>query len=154
MNNLKIQQEILKAILANPQQVRYCPYDIDQVFVTLTGTVGYFIAEDDLRVALKGAQIGVDTLTDEVTDALQAGNRLIGTDEYRKGGVARKYLREKGGQAVYVDTNLLKNFNFPELYQSPNHKLGPIIVTEHEVGADSRQVVGIVMPIKVDEENQ
>lgn len=154
MNDLKIQQEILKAILANPQQVSYFSYDIDQVFVTTTGTVGYFMPADALRVNLTGAQIMADILTDEIADAVQVGNRLVGTDEYRKGGVARKYLREKGGQAVYIDTGLLKNFSFPELYQRSRSLLGPIIVTEHEVGADGRQVVGIVMPTKVDEENQ
>ena len=117
MNDLKIQQEVLKAILANPQQVRYFSYDLDQVFVTTTGTVGYFMPVDALRVNLTGAQIMADILTDEIADAVQVGNRLVGTDEYRKGGVARKYLRHRSPEKLQLPRAL------PALPQSagPHH---------------------------------
>ena len=48
MNNLKIQQEILKAVLTDSRQVKYFAHNIDEICVTTDGKVLYILPAEDL----------------------------------------------------------------------------------------------------------
>ena len=152
MNVLKIQQEILKALLTDGKEsVHFYDYDAEHTFVTTTWKVGYVLPNDSLRVILRDAQSMMD-LTSEIMGTVLLANHLIGTDEYRNGGVARKYLRKDSPEtAIYVDTNLLKHFSHPELYQKKGGPTGQVVVTERVVGSSEDAIVGIVMPTKIAE---
>lgn len=154
MNNLKIQQEILKAILANPENVKHYPFENrigeNCTFVTITGAVGYVLRNDDLRVNLSGAQYMSDLHLEGV---VRNAHQLIGTDAYRSKGLARRYDRpEPGAAPVYIDTSLLKNFENPTLFQLPGNPFGMIVVAEEPWDDGNLYVRGIVMPVKVDNE--
>lgn len=154
MNNLKIQQEILKAVLANPENVKHYNFEnrIGEVctFVTITGTVGYVLRDDDLRVKLSGAQYMTNL---HLEDVVRNTHQLIGTDAYRLKGLARRYDRqETGAEPVYVDTSLLKNFESPALFQLPGNPRGMIVVAEEPWDDGNLYVRGVVMPVKVDTE--
>ena len=153
MNILKIQQEILKALLTDGKEsVHYFDYDAEHTFVTTNLKVCYVLPNDSLRVILRDAQTMMN-LTDEIMCTVLLANHLIGTDEYRNGGVARKYLRKDDPEtAVYIDTNLLKHFNHPELYQKKGDPCGQVIVTERVAGSSEDEIVGLVMPTKIAEE--
>ena len=151
MNNLKIQQEILKAVLANPENVKHYKFEnrIGEActFVTITGAVGYVLRDDDLRVNLSGAQYMSDLRLEGV---VREYHRLIGTDEYRLKGLARRYDRQEPcAEPVYVDTSLLKNFENPALFQMPGNPFGIIVVAEEPWDDGNLYVRGVVTPVKV-----
>lgn len=151
MNILKAQQEILKAIIENPQNVRYFSYDIDNIFITANGAVGYIFPAEAVRIRLEGAQLALDWLSEHIEETMQPRNRLVGTDEYRKGGTARKYVRADDSEAAsYFDVGLLKNFTNPELYQDARNPLSLAAVVEQGIGQDERKVVGVIMPVKIE----
>lgn len=152
MNTLKIQQEILKAVLANPENVKMFPLETngeDCTFVTITGAVGYVLSQDDLRVRLTGANYMAAL---DLDDVIKPGNMLQGTDEYRRGGTARRYEKLTAGEdPVYVDTSLLKHFDSPVLFQEPKNPRGMIVVAEEPWEDGKLYVRGVVMPVKMDE---
>lgn len=152
MNILKIQQEILKSLLSDGKDsVHFFDYDSDHTFVTTNWKVGYILPNESLRVILRDAQTMME-LTDEIISTVLLANRLVGTDEYRNGGVARKYFRKDNPEtAIYIDTNLLKHFRYPELYQKKGDPTGQVVVTERVVGSSEDEIVGIVMPTKIAE---
>lgn len=71
------------------------------------------------------------------------------TDIYRHSGTARKYLTSTGDE-VYVDQGLLKCFERPKLYMEEGADY--IIVTEDIYETGSPIVVGLVTPVKIEEE--
>lgn len=153
MNNLKIQQEILKAVLANPENVKMYPLETrngeDCTFVTITGTVGYVLQQDDLRVRLTGANYMADLYLESL---MKEENTLTGTDVYRRKGTARRYdSRDPMASPTYVDTGLLKNFDKPVLFQQPGDPLSMIVVAEEPWEDGKLYVRGVVMPTKMDE---
>lgn len=151
MNITKVQQEILKQLLANQENVKYHDFGDEHVFVTTNLKVGYVLPTCWLRVNLSGAQISLD-LAEKVLDKVQPCNILAPTDFYRHGGVARKYMRADGTDGPYVDQGLLKCFTNPSLYQDDRDTRGIIAVVEEGfVGAAAKDVVGIVMPMRVEE---
>lgn len=156
MNNLKIQQEILKAILANPENVKHYNFEnrIGEpcTFVTITDAVGYVLRRDDLRVNLSGAQHVCDL---DLKSLMQADNTLTGTDAYRRKGTARRYdPLDPQASPTYVDTGLLKNFEDPVLFQLPGKPLSMIVVAEEPWYDGKLYVRGVVMPVKVDNETE
>lgn len=149
MNTLKIQSEVLKALIKGTP-VKRAYYD-DKVFITFDGKVGYIIHDKDLRLCLDGAE-NIDNYIMEkaLSTALNLFNLLEGTDTYRHAGTARKYLNDNG-EEVYVDQGLLKCFDRPKLYQESDDSL--IVVTEDIYEAGVPIVVGVVRPIKIEKEN-
>lgn len=147
MNVLKIQQEVLKA-LCKGERVYY--YHTDEgVFLSTNGVNGWIVPEEHLHVSLAGAQVITDLGAERL---FTAKNKLIGTDEYRKGGVARRYKPiEDPTTSVYVNTNLLKYFDAPVLYQGPNVR-GPIAVVEQPIDSEPL-VVGLVMPVAIKDDD-
>ena len=155
MNSIKVQQEILKALLSGKQPVRYSNYGLDEVCVTTDGKVVYIMPEEELLVNLAGAQVSLDLLVGQIQATVRPANRLIGTDNYRMGGKARKYVRAEATEiSSYFNTELLKHFTDPELYQDAGSTLSLAVVTERAPGTDERKIVGAVMPIRVAEEGQ
>lgn len=147
MNTLKIQQELLKALMTEPERVKYFPADDDRqraVFLTVTGTVGYVLPFDELRVDITLAQSMLDLDLDRV---VRPENLLEGTDEYRRGGDARRYHR--GKDEVYVSKSLLKNFDDPRLYYDPVRPL--VVVTEDRQQTGRYTIVGAVAPVLIKE---
>ena len=151
MNVLKIQQELLKAVLTDRNRVSYYNQDSEHIFVTVNGQVGYILPTSELYVELTAAQMMVsDLITDQIEEAMKPANRLEGTDEYRIGGTVRKYVwAEDKEETAYFNTALLKNFDNPELYKAKLHPSSLAVVTENGIGADERKVVGIVMPYNI-----
>lgn len=151
MNVLKIQQEVLKALLTPGNNVSYFVYDSEHVFVTVDAKVGYIIPTHEMRVELTDAQMIADLISDQIEEAMKPANRLIGTDEYRVGGTCRKYVwADNEVDETYFDTGLLKHFTNPELYKTKHPSLGLAVVTERGIGSDERRVVGIVIPYSID----
>lgn len=149
MNILKIQQDVLKAMLADPQSVKTYNFGIvkDYTFLTVSGTVGWVVPTNSLRVNISGAQLCMDMALQEIIEDV---NELVGTDEYRIQGTARRYIRKDDPfEDVYVDTGLLKYFDKPKLYQQGGHYSNPIAVTEDIYGTGEFFLVGVVFPIKV-----
>lgn len=157
MNILKVQQEILKAVCANPENVKYYSLanpdeEAGRLFLTIDGKVGYVVPVEELRVLLRGSQIMADLDLDYL---VKPENRLNGTDDYRIKGTARRYTRvDDFLDDVYVDQSLLKLFDRPKLYQNPLRPLGVIAVTEDPNDTGEDVLAGIVMPCKVDRDSR
>lgn len=154
MNIPKIQQEILKALLVDPKNVKCTGFGEDGVLITVDHRVHWVLKQSWLRLDLEGTQNLIDYLpfTDRV---VTPDNMLKATDEYRLGGSARRYLRtdvEGEEEDVYIDTSRLKFFDHPTLYQDPGFP-HLIFVTEDIYQNGETVVVGIVCPVKVDTEN-
>lgn len=153
MNIPKIQQEVLKALLVDPKNVKCTGFGEDSVLITLNHTVSWVLKQSWLRLDLEGTQNLIDYLpcTEHV---VHPDNVLKPTDEYRLGGSARRYLRTdtEGEDDVYIDTARLKFFDHPTLYQSPGYP-HLVFVTEDLYQNGETLVVGIVCPVKVDTEN-
>ena len=153
MNLLKIQQDLLKVIYKDgAEKIKFFVDDLyDHIFVMPNTYMGYVIPKDELRVDIAGAQMISRELINMKTIVID-GYKLTGTDEYRNGGDARKYLKHEDAPPVYVDKNLLKNFDAnAELYQLGGSPLQPIAVVEDRYGDGSKVIVGMVMPCKVRE---
>lgn len=157
MNILKVQQEILKAVCANPGDVKYYSLanpdeEEGRLFLTFDGKVGYVVPVEELRVLLRGSRIMADL---DLDDMVKPENRLSGTDDYRIKGTARRYTRvDVFLDDVYVDQSLLKLFDRPKLYQNPLRPLGVIAVTEDPNGTGEDVLAGVVMPCKVDRDSR
>ena len=153
MNIAKIQQEVLKALLVDPNNVKCTGFGEDSVLITVDHTVSWVLKQSWLRLDLDGTQNLIDYFpsTDRV---VHPDNVLRATDEYRLGGCARRYLRTDtvDEDDVYVDTAKLKFFDHPTLYQNPGFP-HLIFVTEDIYQNGETVVVGIVCPVKVDTEN-
>ena len=147
MNLLKIQQDVLKALLLQ-KPVKYYPA-ADTTFLSIDGALGWFIPDNRQMLKLAGAQI-MTPLSDYVTDP-DPEHQLIGTDTYRVGGSARAYIR-RDGLTVYVDTAKLKYFEHPTLYQKGG-PLSVITVAEDVFDTGEYTVAGIVAPMKVEPED-
>ena len=150
MKLVKIQQEILKAVMANPENVSRFGCPGNETFITADHAVGYVIPWDKLRVNLDGTNLMKALDLQQIVDE---GDKLVGTDLFRNGGTARfyKYANTSGGaEGTHVDTRLLKLFDFPTLYQNPMNPRGVIVVTETPIDGPEA-IVGIVMPCKVEE---
>ncbi len=146
MNTLKIQQDVLKA-LCKGERVFYYHTD-DGVFLATSGSHGWIVPDDQLRINLVGAQVFTNI---ELDLLFREENKLIGTDEYRKGGVARRYRPTSApASSVYVNIGLLKYFDAPTLYQE--YEKGPIAVVEQPIDGEPR-VVGMVMPVIVKDDD-
>lgn len=155
MNIPKIQQEILKALLVDPNNVKCTDFGEDSVLITVDHSVSWVLKESWLRLNLEGTQHFFDVFFLEAEDVIHPDNALKATDEYRLGGCARRYLRTDElleGEDVYVDTAKLKYFDHPTLYQDPSHP-HILVVTEDLYCNGEAVVVGIVVPVKVDTEN-
>lgn len=150
MNTLKIQSEILKALIKGTP-VKCSFHHTDKVFITLDGKVDYIIPDHDLKLRLGEAEEIAPAIMDTALQtALEPWNLLEGTDTYRRAGTARKYLNADGKE-VYVDQGQLKCFDRPKLYQEPDNAL--IVVTEDIYEAGAPIVVGVVCPINIEKEN-
>lgn len=152
MNTAKAQQEILKQLIDDPSRVGYFEAaEEDKIFITANGKVGYLIPLEDLRLSLTGAQCMVHVWDDFEAALGTMSNLLQETDEYRLGGKARKYLRsDDPGAEIYVNSDLLKVFNHPQLWQKFGSFTNPIVVTESFCSDGAPVPVGIVCPVKVD----
>jgi hypothetical protein len=151
MNVLKIQQELLKQLIANPSQITYSIDEEARCSITTAGGTTFVIPGDKLQISLKDAQLGTDPLYWAEDVAGDPKNTLLPTDEYRHGGTARRYIQcRKPDSAIYVDQGKLKVFDNPQLWQDPEHPYNPIVVTEQFIGDSSPVTVGIVFPTKVD----
>lgn len=65
MNILKVQQEILKAVCANPENVKHYTLassaeEEGRLFLTVDGKVGYVVPVEGMHVILRGSQIMAD----------------------------------------------------------------------------------------------
>ena len=154
MNVLNIQKDCLKALLAGERVKYYCSALEDKVFLLFgNGSVSYFIPEDEMMLNFRSMEECLYTLDERVVETICPGNRLKGTDEYRVAGIVRKYLRTDSPEAeVYVNTELLKHFKAPVLYQSPDPK-SMIVVAEDRAGG-GETVVGVVMPYKLKDQKE
>ena len=151
MNVPKIQQELLKALLVNPQNVNFFDFEDDERIFIFDASVGYVLNADELRIDLSGAQV-MTSLEDLFERILIPENRLLETDEYRLGGTARKYLRQNNiNDNVYVDQKHLKLFTTPMLYQAQDSDMMKIIVVA-ELRDGKPSTVGCVFPVKVTEQ--
>lgn len=147
MNVLKIQQEVLKALCKGDRVLYY--HTDEGVFLSTSGVHGWIVPEEHLHVNLAGAQVFTDL---DLERLFIEKNKLIGTDEYRKGGVARRYKPTRDQEAsVYVNTNLLKYFDAPVLYQGPDVR-GPIAVVEQPIDGEPL-VVGLVLPVAIKDDD-
>jgi hypothetical protein len=153
MNIAKIQQEVLKALLVDPKNVKCTGFGEDSVLITLDHTVCWVLKQPWLRLDLDGTQDIFDFLP-RTENVVEPDNVLKATDEYRLGGCARRYLRTDTVEEddVYIDTAKLKFFDHPTLYQSPAFP-HLIFVTEDLYHNGETVVVGIVCPVKVNTEN-
>lgn len=151
MKLLKIQSEILKALMANPENVKHYHTVEGGVFImTSPNSVGYVLPYGALRLDLTGAQIVGDL---DLGKLLYPENLLHGTDDYRLKGEARRFVRRPETEAerdTYIFTDLLKNFEHPKLYQGPS-PLSMIAVTEDRFDDGQEIIVGVVMPCKVND---
>jgi hypothetical protein len=158
MKNLKIQQEILKAVLANPENIATREIIGSHIndtgeLVSINGTVGWLIPINTLCVMTADAK-GLPFI--DFDDIVRPENLLIGTDDYKRGGTARRYTRTEEHilePDVYTDQSLLKYFDSPTLYQDPHNRYSVIAVTEHPWEENRDVLVGFVMPVNVKEEN-
>lgn len=156
MNLLKIQQDLLKVIFKKgPEKINYFVDDLyDRTFVIPDPLyVGYMIPNEKLRIDLSGAQQMLKDVG-KLQETADYGYKLTGTDEYRHGGNARKYLRpyDKDMISVYVSKSLLKYFDdSAELRQLPGSPLQPIAVLEDRLGDGDLTIAGLVMPCRVKE---
>lgn len=154
MNAAKIQQELLKALVVDPSKVRTLALDDGKVFLTVDGTVGWILPQEQLRISLEGTQFSANVFLDG--DAvIKPENQLKATDEYRLGGCARRYYRtdELGDlEEVYIDTSKLKFFEHPTVYQDMRYP-SILYITEDLYGNGDPVWVGIVRPVKVNTEN-
>lgn len=153
MNVLKIQQELLKAMVVDPSKVKCVYHTYDWVFLTIDGVRGWNIPEEWLRLDLKGTQDAAMTFL-PVDEVITPDNQLKATDKYRIGGTARLYLRTDDPieQAVYVDTDHLKFFTNPVLYQHPRWPY-LLYITEDLYNNGNPVWVGVVCPVKVKDED-
>lgn len=151
MNVAKIQQEILKQLIADASRVKYFDAPEDKIFLTVDAYVGYLLPRDQLHIELTGTQLSL-SLWDLIEDSTQnVHNLLMETDEYRLGGKARKYVRSDDTEAeIYVNQDLLKNFDHPQLWQLPGDPRRGIAVTETFCSDGAPIPVGLVMPVQVD----
>lgn len=153
MNIAKIQQEVLKALLVDPNNVKCTGFGEDSVLITVDHSVCWVLKQSWLRLDLDGTQNLIDYFP-STNRVVHPDNVLKATDEYRLGGCARRYLRTDtvDEDDVYIDTARLKFFDHPTLYQSPGFP-HLIFVTEDIYQNGETVVVGIVCPVKVDTEN-
>lgn len=148
MNLLKIQTEVLKALVKGTT-VKYA-FHGNKAFITLNDHVGYLITDKDLRLDLGGAdEMAPYIIMDALGVDLDVEIPLRETDIYRHSGTARKYLTSTGDE-VYVDQGLLKCFERPKLYMEEGTDY--IIVTEDIYETGSPIAVGLVTPVKIEEE--
>lgn len=156
MNILKVQQEILKAVCANPENVKHFEFSGEDgetyIFLTVDGKVGYVLNAETVKVNLRGAQYMTNL---SLPGLVKPENILNGTDDYRLKGTARRYTRvDDLLDDVYVDQSLLKLFDRPKLYQDMLSPCGVIAVTEDPMDSGEDVLVGIVMPCKVDRDSR
>lgn len=156
MNIAKVQQEMLKAVLKNPQAAAHIMLEdeykeIDVVYCTPDCKVGYVFPSELLRVRLYDTRIMPKLHLERI---IKPENLLTGTDDYKLGGAARRYKRtEDWMDDVYVDQHLLKLFDLPVLYQDPTDEYSVIAVVERPWEEDGDKLVGFVYPVKIDAEN-
>lgn len=151
MNILKIQQDLLKALIKGVN-VSYSSNFIEtDTFITIDGKVGYVIPNEDLLVNFKHLENAQAVRDLDLESLVRIDYKLIGTDEYRRAGTARKYVSidslDGEPEIVYVDTNLLKNFDNPTLYKAPGNPKTMCVVTEDRFNTGEQTVVGLVMPV-------
>lgn len=154
MNILKIQQDLVKALLKG-EQVKYSEdFTETKVFVTIDGRVGYVLRKEDLIVSLENAQTCMDM---DLESVVGPSYKLTGTDEYRRSGTARRfvYKDEVSGEVrdedVYIDTGLIKYFDRPTFYKNPRYATDFCVVTEDIYGTGEQIVVGCVAPVIIKE---
>lgn len=153
MNVLKIQQELLKAMVVDPSKVKCVDRFDDWVSLTIDGSLVWNIPREWLRLNLEGTQESAVVFpTEDVV--ITPDNQLKATDNYRVGGTARQYLRTDDPieQEVYVDTGKLKFFTNPTLYQHPEWPY-LLYITEDLYNNGDPVWVGTVCPIKVKDED-
>ena len=95
MNIAKVQQEMLEVVLKNPQAAAHILLedeykDVDVVYCTPDGKVGYVFPAELLRVNLHDTRV-MPVL--DLHSIIKPKNLLTGTDDYRLGGAARRYKR-------------------------------------------------------------
>lgn len=154
MNVLKIQQDLVKALIKG-ESVKYSEdFTETNVFVTMNGQVGYVLRKADLIVSLAGAQTCMDLNLEAVVGPRC---KLTGTDEYRRSGTARRFVYkdeatgEVWGEDVYIDTGLIKYFDHPTFYKNPKYANDFCVVTEDIYGTGEQIVVGCVAPVIIKE---
>lgn len=150
----KIQIELLKAVMKDPERVSVCECeDDDFILVTADNMVVYCLEKERLRVNLFGLNYSTTLCQlDEMSGfPLMTSNELVPTDTYRKGGDARKYLYAgDANRPYYVSQKLLANFPGCRLFQERYNKKGPAVIVEPSNGLE---VVGWIMPVNVKEDD-
>ena len=156
MNILKIQQDLLKALIKGVNVKYSSDFTETNTFITMDGKVGYVIPDNDLLVDFKHLENAQPTMDLDLEDLVRLEYKLIGTDEYRRSGTARKYVSiddfSEDPEIVYVDTGLLKNFESPILYKRPGDPRSMCVVTEDRFNTGELTVVGMVMPTIIKDE--
>lgn len=150
MNILKIQQDLLKALIKGVNVEYSSDFTETNTYITMDGKVGYVIPDNDLLVDFKHLENAHPCMDLNLEDLVRMDYRLVGTDEYRRSGTARKYLSisafDEEPEIVYVDTSLLKNFESPILYKRPGDPRSICVVTEDRFNTGELTVVGMVVP--------
>ena len=149
MNILKIQQDVLKALLKD-ERVGHCKLKDGRVLITTCGAVAHIIPEADLHLRLdsRPEATSLRGLVD-VAATYYAEHELTPTDNYIRAGKVREYIRNFDDVITYIDVANLKNFDKDaKLYQRGNN-LAPVTVSERLPLEKEPSVVGVVMPMNI-----
>lgn len=147
MNIIKAQKEIFNAMLSG-ERVRKFQVDETSVFITATGYNGYVIPYSLVQVNL--AKIA-DFKALDLQSIVKEENLCKLTNEAMIGQFPRRILRKlkRGDESIYFDEKLASCFQNPKFYNAD--KLQMIVVTEDISATRQNEIVGVILPSRVDE---
>lgn len=150
MNTTKAQKEIFNAMLKNDRVSKF-EFDERSIFITPDGCHGFVIPYADIQVNLNRIRdlkkINLNAMVQE--DNLCKLSREILLDN--RGG-RKEYLRKLKNDkfVVYVSERFLSCFQNPKFYATSS--TSNVVVTEDISATRQNEIVGLICPVRVNEE--
>lgn len=146
MNIIKAQKEIFNAMLAC-NNVRKFELNEHNVFITANGFNGYVIPYSQVQINLEKIR---DFTGLDLQSVVKEENLCNLTNEAIITNVPRKVLRKltRGNDSIYFDEKLSVCFQNPKFYNEDSTRM--IVVTEDISATRQNEIVGVILPTRVD----
>ena len=146
--NINKAQKIIFNELISGGNVRKFDFDKDNVFITPDGKHGYVLPYASIQVNLEKIRPfkGIDILSVVREENLCHLSKELLLQEHPKA-----YLRKlkNGDRNIYFNQKYMECFQNPKFYNESN--TGMIVVTEDISATRKNAIVGIILPVRVDE---
>ena len=147
MNINKAQKEIFNAMLAGERVHKY-QFNENSVFITPDGLHGFVFPYSEIQINLEKI---VTCKNLNVQSVVTEENLCKLTKEAVICEHPRRYARKltKGETSIYFNEKFVQCFQNPKFYNAHHHQM--IVVTEDISVTRKNEIVGIIMPMRMNE---